>query len=262
MANNRKRREPTTKPSRTAAGAVTLDFDGQLITPEVFRKAVNAFIDLIREVSDEVAGSSPKVQWNISVAAGSRLLIARPVADAATRAHARKAVAAITSGVRRLERGTTAPPVYFTERAIRAARDLASLRDPGDKAVSYVRIRTNGKPAEITQKSVATASTLMGDQHEAYGCVEGRLQTVSERGSFHFVVFDDLFDTAVNCSGDQDVMKQALAAFGKRVAVLGMVQYDTTGRPASIRVHTVRPFPDEQALPPIKNLRGIFKRAE
>src|SRR5262245_61599715 len=116
--------------------AVTLDFDGHLVTPEVFRRAVNAFVDLIREVSREVAGSNPKIQWNISVASGSRLIIARPVTDPSTHKHARQAVMAINNGVRRLEKGTRATPVYFSEGALRATRELASIQDKDSKTVT------------------------------------------------------------------------------------------------------------------------------
>ncbi len=73
---NEKKKEATagTKPAkRRADNSVTLDFDGHLVTPEAFRKAVNAFVDLIREVSKEISGSGPKLQWNIcGIAASGR----------------------------------------------------------------------------------------------------------------------------------------------------------------------------------------------
>jgi len=87
--NDKEEKSAVAKKRKTAFrrpdNSVTLDFDGHLVTPETFRKAVNAFVDLIREVSKELSGSGPKLQWNISVASGSRLVIAKPVADAATR---------------------------------------------------------------------------------------------------------------------------------------------------------------------------------
>jgi len=259
--SSRKQMARQPKPKRELDNAVTLDFDGNLISPETFRRAVNAFVDLIREVSKEVSGSSTKIQWNISVASGSRLVIARPVPDPATQRKSHEAVAAINSGVRRLEKGTTTNPIFFTENALRAARELASLQDKDSKTVMYVRIRTNGQAAELTQNAVKSTSALMGGQHQALSCIEGKLQTISERGSFQFVVFDDLFDRGVNCFIDEEMMKEALTHFGKRVAVLGMVQYDRDGRPVSIKVQTIKPFPEVQALPPIKSLRGIFKRS-
>ncbi len=261
---NEKKKEATagTKPAkRRADNSVTLDFDGHLVTPEAFRKAVNAFVDLIREVSKEISGSGPKLQWNISVASGSRLVIARPVADPATRRIAKEATIAIRNGIQRLESGAITAPIYFTETALKATRELGALQDKGAKTIEYVRIRTNGTAEEVTEKAVSSAITLITGQHQALGCIEGKLQTISERGTFQFVVWDDLFDRGVCCFVDQELMAEAVKYFGKRIAAFGIVQYDRDGRPVSIDVQTIKPFPDVTTLPPIKSLRGIFKKA-
>jgi hypothetical protein len=261
---NAKAKEATAgqKPAkRRADNSVTLDFDGHLVTPEAFRRAINAFVDLIREVSKEISGSGPKLQWNISVASGSRLVIAKPVADPATRRIAKEAVISIKNGIQRLEGGATTAPIHFTEIALKATRDLGALQDRNARTIDYVRIRTNRTTEEVTERAVASAETLVTGQHQALGCIEGKLQTISERGSFQFVVWDDLFDRGVCCFVDQEMMADAVKYFGKRVAAFGIIQYDREGRPASIRVQTIKPFPDVTTLPPIKSLRGIFKKA-
>jgi hypothetical protein len=245
---------------RRPDNSVTLDFDGHLVTPEAFRRAVNAFVDLIREVSKEISGSGPKLQWNISVASGSRLVIANPVADPATRKIAREATIAIKNGIQRLEGGATTAPIYFTEAALKATRDLGALQDRDAKTIDYVKIRANGATEELTEKSVASTVTLVTGLHQALGCIEGKLQTISERGSFQFVVWDDLFDRGVNCFVDEDMLAEAIKYFRKRIAAFGIVQYDRDGRPISIDVQAIKPFPDVTTLPPIKSLRGIFKK--
>jgi hypothetical protein len=259
MAKDRKSR---TASKRSRTNAVTLDIDGPVLTPEAFKKAVDAFVDLIREVSGEVAGGNQKIQWDVTVASGSRLVTASAIADTATMSYARATVAAINNGIRRLERGFKKPPAFFTERALRATRDLANVRQMPSASISYVRLRVNGKKTELNVKVGRTASILIGEQSESYGCVEGKLQTVSERGSFQFVVYDDLFDRGVNCFISENLIRDALAAFGKRVAVFGLLQYDSTGKPISIQVERIEVFPDESELPTIESLRGIFNEAE
>jgi hypothetical protein len=64
---------------KTESKHITLDFDGNLVTPDDFKKAVNAFVDLLKEVTDQISGDREKVKWNIKVAEGSRLLIAQAV---------------------------------------------------------------------------------------------------------------------------------------------------------------------------------------
>ncbi|MGO8699749.1 MAG: hypothetical protein ACLQVY_18770 [Limisphaerales bacterium] len=261
IVNGKKKEAGAQSSKRRPDNSVTLDFDGHLVTPEAFRRAVNAFVDLVREVSREISGSGPKLQWNISVASGSRLVIAKPVADPATRRIAREATIAIKNGIQRLEGGATTAPIHFTELALRATRELGALQDRDAKTIDYVRIRANGTTEEVTEKAVASAVTLVTGQHQALGCIEGKLQTISERGSFQFVVWDDLFDRGVCCFVDQEMMSEAVKYFGKRIAAFGIVQYDRDGRPVSIAVQRIKPFPEVTTLPPIKSLRGIFKKA-
>jgi hypothetical protein len=238
---------------------ITLDFDGPVITPDTFRRLVSAFVDLLTAVTDKAAGTGKKTVWDMNVSTGSRLFIARAVADQRTTATTQRVIAALPSGLNKLEMGASVAPAYFDQRALRAARELASI--PKQRKLTYVRFRSEGEPVSVSQRSADTAIRLLG-QHQALGSVEGKLQTISERGSLQFVVFDSLYDTGVNCFMNEDLMEQAKDAFRKRVAVSGMVQYDPEGRPVSIRVDTIRVFKDVTELPPIKNLRGILKKAQ
>jgi hypothetical protein len=250
---------PSHTPEKGATKSVTLDFDGVVVTPDTFRRLVSAFVDLINAVTEKAAGGGKKTVWDMRVADGSRLFIAKAVADPKTERVAERVVSAITDGIRRLEKSTPVSPTYFDQRALRAARELASISK--DRRLTYVRFHTAGRPVPLSQRSADTVSKLLG-QHQALGSVEGKLQTISERGTLQFVVFDSLYDKGVNCFMDEKIMDEAMQAFRKRVAVTGMVQYDQESRPVSIRVDTLQVFKDVSELPPIKNLRGILKRAK
>lgn len=217
-------------------------------------------MDLLQEVSTEV-GYGKKVLWNMSVEHGSRLFIARPV-DAESEHTGRIVIKSISSGLRALERGTVIIPTNFNDRALGAAKRLSVLGDGTERKFSYLRVRSSGKPCEISSRTTISVDRLISGQRQAYGTVEGKLQTRTERGGLQFVVYDSLFDKGVNCFLEDETAQSAIGAFGKRVAVSGLVQYDKESRPVSIRVQTIRVFKDISELPPIKSLRGIFKRAE
>jgi hypothetical protein len=78
----------------------------------------------------------------------------------------------------------------------------------------------------------------------AFGAIEGRLQTVSNRGSLHFTLYDTMNDRAVSCylEADQDEILRDL--WGERVTVEGSITRDAnTGRPLTIRqIRRVRPI--------------------
>ena len=238
---------------------ITLDFDGPVVTPEMFRRIVSAFVELLISVTDKAAEGGKKTTWDMAVSAGSRLLVARPVADAATRATTARVIKAIPEGLRQIEKVTLVPPKYFDNRALHAAREIAAL---SDGKLSYVKVQTKSGPITMSRQALRTLDSLLHGQHQALGSVEGKLQTITERGTLQFVVFDSLYDKGVNCFIDEDLVHEAVSAFGKRVIVTGMVQYEQGGRPVSIRVDEIRVLKEPAELPPIKTLRGIFKKAQ
>lgn len=250
------------KTKRDKGDKITLSFDAPVVSPDVFRRAINAFIELLKSVSDEATGSGKKIQWNMSVAKGSSVVIARPVADTATMRATSLVIQAIPQGIRRLQKGTPTIPNYFDTRALRAAKELVEIMDGGHNKLEYIRIQSVGKPVDLQERAADSIDRLLGGQHQALGSIEGKLQTISNRGQLQFVVFDSLYDKGVNCFIEDEMVDQAIKGFGKRVAVSGMIQYDKEGRPVSIRVDSVRIFKDASELPSIDEMHGIFKRGE
>lgn len=241
---------------------ITLDFDAPVVTPEVFREAACAFVDLLQGVSDEVGGAETKVQWDIQVKKGSRMFVARPVADTQTTRAATETIKAIKNGLLLLQRESEFQPPYFSQRALKGARVLSSLIEGKKRRVSYIRVRSTGKPCELTPSITASVERLMSGNREAFGSVEGRLRTVSDSdGKLQFVVYDDLFNKGVNCFVNEETEASVIKAFRKRVLVQGMVKSDKEGRPISIRVESIREFREPNELPSIDDLYDIFNKA-
>lgn len=128
--------DSTTPPNRkrTKNGDITLDFDAPVVSPEVFREAACAFVDLLQGVSEEVSGAEAKVQWDIQVKKGSRMFLASAIADTKTTRAAAEVIKAVKSGLLQLQQGADFQPAYFNQRALKGARILSSLTE-GKKGV-------------------------------------------------------------------------------------------------------------------------------
>jgi hypothetical protein len=252
------RQKPRGKPK---GDEITLRIDGALITPEDFKKAVQGFVELLLNVTEEISKGGKRPLWNMSVREGSTVFVARAVPDVETKKAAREAIKRVKRTVGQIERGK----FNFNElpqRALYAVRELASLPAHLNRTgISTVSIANGGKPLPLTSKTADFLKKNLGAQKSAYGSIEGKLSTISERGTFQFVVFDALTDRGVNCFLEQSKFKEAHSAFGKRVTVFGLVQYDRDGKPLSIKVESIRVLKDLSEFPPLETFRGILKSA-
>jgi hypothetical protein len=82
----------------------------------------------------------------------------------------------------------------------------------------------------------------------ALGTVRGRVQTVSNRNTLRFTLYDLLTDRAVSCyvpTGQEELLRDV---WGRRAEVEGLVSRDPlSGRPVSVRqVRSVRLLPEAQ----------------
>ena len=238
---------------------VVLNLDGR-VSPSEFLRGVKDFFDLIRSVSHAVAGEQGSIEWNISVKGGSNLIIARgtPVGSS-TPETVIKTVSIIGEGVAALESGTQERPRYFSDIALEKAKDIATLRE-NSRGLERVEIRANGTRQAISAKSIVSVKEALGKEYTALGSVEGKLQTVTSRQGFKIVVWDSLNDKRVDCLiADEELRIKALSAFGKRVAVHGVVKY-RKGRPISIKATRLRVFRPREELPKAADMRGIFRK--
>ena len=82
----------------------------------------------------------------------------------------------------------------------------------------------------------------------AFGAIEGRIQTLTNRNTLRFTLYDTLYDRAVSCylvEDQEDIIREA---WGRKAIVEGLVTRDAdTGRPTTIRgvskIHLVSDAP-------------------
>lgn len=239
---------------------LTLDLKGDLPIDK-FEKAVLSFFDLIKEVTKEALHEKQRIRWTVTVRSGSALVNAIPHFDKDTATEALEILHAVPAGIRLLESGAEEMPTLFNREAVRAVKALGTLRGMKGKDVTGVVIRSGSEKSFVTSRSAATADSLIGGQRQTYGAIEGKMQTITERGGFRFVVYDSLHDRRVDCFIEEDLMDTALSNFRKRVRVSGLVQFDRFGDPVSIKATEIYVFRPNSDLPSVREMRGIFKEA-
>jgi hypothetical protein len=238
---------------------VVLNLDGQ-VSPKQFVKGVRNFFGLLQSVARDVTGKEKGVKWLVSVKEGSNLIIAQGHPEKADAHAVATTINSLDEGLKALDSGVSEPPEHFDGSALDFVRDLANLAEAGKKrGLEKVEILANGSPVGMTARAVVSLNRIEGKKYKAFGSVEGRLHTVSDRGGFRVAVYDSLRDKRVECNIDKSTLDDALEAFGKRVTVHGMVTYQPNGIPERVSVDRIDVFKSHDELPPIECLRGIFK---
>lgn len=239
---------------------LTLEIDGQRVTPEKFLRSVRSFFTVVTEVTAKLAGKKTGgIQWRVVVKEGSNLVGVEPQPgfDRAILGHV---VTAISEGVTGIERSPEMPR-HFSERAVKSLRELADVVGTTEDDDTVVRIWTKKKPIQLTHKSVAHVSQMFASEQEDHGSIEGKLQTVTERGGLQFVVYEPLWDQPVRCRIPEELTERAITSFGKRVEVYGLIKYRKDGKPLSIQVDDIVTFPAKDEIPSFRDVHGILREA-
>jgi hypothetical protein len=126
------------------------------------------------------------------------------------------------------------------------------------EGLEKISISVNRKPHALTSTMIANIDELFDVSGKAYGSIEGKLQTISERGKPTVTVYESLSDKAIRCHFDDDLFEDAMQAFGKRVYVFGLISYNRKGDAKSIRIEELRVFPEFDKIPHYQDICGIF----
>lgn len=116
--------------------------------------------------------------------------------------------------------------------------------------------------AVVTAAVVSPSASVEAQRYlQAYGAIEGRVQTLTSHGGLRFVLYDALFGKAVYCyleAGNEELMR---GAWDRRAVVEGWVSRDpTTGRPVSVRRVSVVNLLDDLERGSYRKARGARRR--
>ena len=238
---------------------LTLEVGGHAITPDKFLRSVRSFFAILDEVTREVGGKTSVVRWAVAAKRGSNLIQVSPQPgyDPSIISVVTKAVA---DGISQIEERETRP-THFNERALRSLRDLSNVVGRTDSDDTTVRVWVRRDPIDVTPKAAANIIGLLANEHEDYGSLEGRLQTLTERGRLQFIVYERLWDMQTRCYIPDRLVETALAAFRSRVEVYGLIRYRKDGKTVSIEVDEIRAFPEAEKIPSFRDVHGILRRS-
>lgn len=242
---------------------IRLHLDGQ-VTLRRLEEALDAWSDLLREVAADVVGASGRdaVRFVVTGAkAGSFDLSARPQPAKRTVPVAvlPRIAKTITSGLRSLER-RAARPKHFTDTALLKVRDLGKMTSPETPAVTI----GNGSadPIPLSSRLIANVEAVLAPEVKSIGTVEGKLEGLIIHGKSRFLIFDPLTARQVTCYFSERIpYEQVLRAFGKRVAVSGMIRSRRSGERVDIQATRLEVMPPDGELPTTADVRGILRVA-
>ena len=233
--------------------SLTLILEGE-VTLEAFAEAIETFRGLVSALSDEVSGDA-EIKWIVTaLSSSSAVATVQGVGDP-------KAVDPIVRAYERtgecLEAST---PIPYSRRVRKRAERLTGLITGG---IESIRLETDQRDVILRQRSVREpAGTLrvpVVPTQDAYGTVEGMVETLSRRRGLRFTLYDIVYDKAVSCylaAGYEDIMRDA---WGKRAVAFGHIHRDPlTGRPLTVRQITDIEVKKEGARGDWRKARGAF----
>ncbi|MEO5361752.1 MAG: hypothetical protein H7843_15115 [Nitrospirota bacterium] len=237
---------------------LTLALKGEIITSKKLRDSISAFYDFVDEISEQVSGKKKHIEWIVTPEHGSIILHNIPVDNGEISSDIiSTALCAIHDGINNLK-SKTERPEYFSDKALEHLKKLVFISTTGNTGITEINVAINGNIHVLTTQIAANIDTIMGIRYKSLGSVEGKLQTISERGTPTFTIFDSLDDKPVRCHIPDDLRSEALDAFGQRIYIFGMISYDQYGTPKSIQVEELKLFSKQENIPTAEQICGIL----
>ena len=242
---------------------VTLVLNGDIPLDE-FAKAIVNFTELIKALSAE--SGLPTLDWliqDLSVSSATATAMANLSSGSPTQ------IQAVIDGYAdvgtALENRTD---IRHSEAVRTAARKIVSIEDRRINAVHFdtakrgaiVRLRKpEASQAERVSEWPLSPSLLVRSTAASYGAVQGRIQTLTNRGSLRFTLYDLHYDKAVSCYFAEGKEESIFGLWGKLAIVEGLITRDPlTGRPLSIRqVQNITPLQEAGSEFEYQAARGI-----
>ena len=241
---------------------MTIALDGN-VTFDSFARAISSFDRLVKALSTHLR-TRQDIEWFVDDLAKSSA-IATIRGESATMQKVELVVNSFAEVGHALETGER---IDYPNTVAHPANELRRIVDD---YVTSIRFETAGRDSLITNLGVPQPRTFMPP---AYGSVEGRVQTITNRASLRFTLFDTLHDKAVSCYLQEGREEAMTKAWGHQAIVEGLVNRDpVSGRPISVReISSVQIVPDSEfsyvnargvldvpdgALPPEETIRRI-----
>lgn len=190
-----------------------------------FARAMGHFSSLVDALTDDVGGKAD-IEWEIvKLEAGSAtaVIIGRsPYEDIIEKVV--QAYEIIGTAIKNNR------PIPYSDSISKEAMAITGLLNGKIKTVEFIT-----DDVETSIDAPFEFETQI-QRDFSFGTVSGLVETLSKRGKIRFILYDSLFDRAVNCYLGKEQDQLMLDAWDKRVTVAGQVYRDPfTGRPTDVR---------------------------
>lgn len=233
---------------------ITLELDEEAISIPDYKKATESFLDLVKEVSNQVSGDKKSGdKWLVKVYSGSAGIGVSPSGSYLSSDKVREI---IISGIKSLANAVR--PIAFTDKAIEHAKTLASLFKK-TKAEPNVRLWSKTEESvRIGRKIALVADSFLSASYQEDGAVEGVLETVEGHGKLEFCIYDVIDNRKIACEINKSLLPFALSNFQKRIEVIGKVQYRKDGMPVRVIAEKIVKFPEKSEIPTVAQMRALL----
>lgn len=245
--------------SKDITTSITLELDRDEIPLNEFRRAVDDFFGLVKEVAKESVPTKDPSAWLVKLYPGSagigvsgRSGVFTPDEVSAIRTN-------VLNGLKDLQKGSRHP--LFNDKAVEYSKRLSTLF-VGRTTPATVRIwGDHDKPLDLNKDIAVGAAQLLDVSYEDEGSVEGFLEKLNAHGQFEFVVYDPLDNRPITCEVQEDKLHEAWSAWRKRVEVVGKVRYRRDGLPVNVKAQKIIPFPGKDEIPTLEEMRALLRGA-
>lgn len=225
---------------------------GEDLEPRRFVAACREFFCLTEELA--MAPDAGKLGWRVKVREGSNIVALDPVSEANVLS---AALSRMTTATSALVSGDFDHPC-LTEKAIQHAKKLSDLTKNGKTTVP-MRIWFSKEPIVIGPDIAENIRELERSSYSDFGTLEGTLKAITDHaGGLEIRIHDPLWARPIPCKVADGNVEDALSAFRHRVEISGLINYNISGRPTSIKMERLSVLPSDDELPTNSDVMGIF----
>lgn len=229
---------------------------GENLSPERFMAAARAFFGYIDEVAKSVSPDGVSPGWVVRLREGSHLIGVDPTPSVP--AEVVKAVyARVDRGIVRLAFGDI-DDAGLSEPALKHLKTLCEFAEGIRGKPVAMRLWVCRHPKQLEQTIAKRIREDWKVDYNDFGAIEGRLEAIQDRGNLQLRIRDALLRQTVKCYIPDEMLKDALGSFRRRVEVHGNIHYRKNGTPISIEVSKIEQLTDDDDLPGINEVRGIL----
>ena len=242
-----------------AKDEITLALNGD-VTLGDFSTAVAEFLNLVKGLESDMSPGKPIDWFIVGLEAGSAIATIQgcPV-EGTEPADVERVVDAYMDVGRSIQQGKQ---LSYSNDTKKAARNLLKVIDGRITSLRFENIESDVEvfrtPEIFTQVQQPVKLEI------SLGAVRGRVQSMTNRGSLRFTVYDLIDDRAISCyltPGNEEMMRES---WGRVAMVEGMVHRDPeTGRATTVRnvqeiriIHEGKPGEWREALGAAKGFLG------